>query len=255
MEVHQFPCLNDNYSFLLHDPNSGATAVVDTPEVAPIEAALAERGWTLTHILNTHHHWDHTGGNEELKKRHPGVRVIGPARETKGAIPGLDRAVVEGDVVELGAIEARVLDTPGHTAGHVSYHFPSERKIFVGDTLFAMGCGRLFEGDAETMLASVRKITALPGDTQVYCAHEYTMTNAKFAATVEPENAELARRVRETEAMRAAGIPTVPTTVEKELATNPFCRSDSEGLRRTLGMEGADDVAVFAETRRRKDAF
>ena len=146
MEVHQFPCLNDNYSFLLHDPNSGATAVVDTPEVAPIEAALAERGWTLTHILNTHHHWDHTGGNEELKKRHPGVRVIGPARETKGAIPGLDRAVVEGDVVELGAIEARVLDTPGHTAGHVCYHFPSERKIFVGDTLFAMGCGRLFEG-------------------------------------------------------------------------------------------------------------
>lgn len=254
MEVHQFPCLNDNYSFLLHDPATGATAVVDTPEVAPIEAALKEKGWKLTHVINTHHHWDHTGGNEELKRRH-GCVVVGPKREVKGSIPGVDISVTEGDVVTLGNIRAVVMETPGHTAGHVVYHFPEERKVFVGDTLFAMGCGRLFEGDAATMWNSIQKIMALPKETEVYCAHEYTLTNARFAATVEPENAALVARLAEVEAARAAGIPTVPTTVEKELATNPFCRPTSEGLRRTIGMEGADDVAVFAETRRRKDAF
>ena len=254
MEVYQFPCLQDNYSFLLHDPSTGATAVVDTPEVAPIEAALKEKGWKLTHILNTHHHWDHTGGNAELKTRH-GCEVIGPSGERKGEIPGMDRAVCEGDEVAVGNVVARVLDTPGHTAGHVVYHFPTEKKVFVGDTMFAMGCGRLFEGTADQMWSSIQKITAMPPDTEVFCAHEYTLSNAKFAVSVEPDNEALQARLREVEVNRAKGVPTVPTTVAQELATNPFCRPDSVLLRRTLGLEGADDVAVFAETRRRKDSF
>ena len=254
MEVYQFPCLQDNYSFLLHDPSTGATAVVDTPEVAPIEAALKEKGWKLTHILNTHHHWDHTGGNAELKARH-GCEVIGPRGETKGEIPGADRAVGEGDEVSVGNIVAKVLDTPGHTAGHIVYHFPTERKVFVGDTLFAMGCGRLFEGTASQMWTSVQKITSMPPETSVYCAHEYTLSNAKFAVSVDPHNEDLAARVKEVEAKRAAGVPTVPTTVAKELATNPFCRPHAASLRKTLGMENAEDVAVFAETRKRKDNF
>ena len=254
MEVYQFPCLQDNYSFLLHDPSTGATAVVDTPEVAPIEAALKEKGWKLTHILNTHHHWDHTGGNAELKAMH-GCEVIGPRGETKGEIPGADRAVGEGDEVSVGNIVAKVLDTPGHTAGHIVYHFPTERKVFVGDTLFAMGCGRLFEGTASQMWTSVQKITSMPPETSVYCAHEYTLSNAKFAVSVDPHNEDLAARVKEVEAKRAAGVPTVPTTVANELATNPFCRPHAASLRKTLGMENAEDVAVFAETRKRKDNF
>lgn len=254
MEVYQFPALNDNYCYLLHDPTTGDTAVVDTPEVAPIEEALALKGWKLTHILNTHHHWDHTGGNEELKKRH-GCKVVGPKNE-RDRIPGIDVAVGENDVVKVGAFAARVFDTPGHTSGHVVYHFESERKVFVGDTLFAMGCGRLFEGDAPTMWNSVRKIMTMPGDTEIFCAHEYTQANAKFALSVEPDNVELVSRAAEVDAARAAGVPTVPTTVAKELATNPFCRPHSEGLRATIGMGAdADDAAVFAVTRKRKDNF
>ena len=256
MEVHQFPCRSDNYSFMLHDPATGTTAVVDTPEVAPIEKALKETGWKLTHILNTHWHGDHTGGNEELKKKH-GCVVIGPRSEKKGesAIPGMDRAVGQNDVVEIGGIKCTVLDVPGHTAGHVAYHFGGEEKIFVGDTLFAMGCGRLFEGDAKTMWRSISKIIARPKSTQVYCAHEYTLANGRFAVTVDPTNEALRLRMKEVERMRELGMPTVPTTVEQELATNPFCRPDSKGIRKTLGMAGADDVEVFAEMRRRKDAF
>jgi hydroxyacylglutathione hydrolase len=222
--------------------------------VEPIERALALKGWRLTHILNTHHHWDHTGGNVELKRRNPGCIVIGPKME-RDRIPGIDVAVGENDEVAVGGFIARVYDTPGHTAGHVVYHFESERKVFVGDTLFAMGCGRLFEGDAPTMWNSVQKIMAMPSDTAVYCGHEYTQSNARFALSVEPDNKALAARVVEVDAARAAGVPTVPTTVAIELATNPFCRPHSSDLRRTLGLSGAEDVAVFAETRRRKDTF
>ena len=206
MQVHQFPCLSDNYAFLLHDPATGATAVVDTPEVAPIEAALRETGWKLTHILNTHWHADHTGGNAELKVRH-GCVVVGPRGERKGAdaIPGVDVSVGQDDVVKLGSIEAKVLDVPGHTAGHVAYYFAGDAKAFVGDTLFAMGCGRLFEGDAATMWRSIQKIIALPETTAVYCAHEYTLANARFAVTVDPENAALRARLLETERAREAG--------------------------------------------------
>ena len=256
MQVHQFPCLSDNYAFLLHDPATGATAVVDTPEVAPIEAALRETGWKLTHILNTHWHADHTGGNAELKARH-GCVVVGPRGERKGAdaIPGMDVSVGQDDIVNIGSIEAKVLNVPGHTAGHVAYHFADNSVVFVGDTLFVMGCGRLFEGDAATMWRSIQKIMALPRDTAVYCAHEYTLANARFAVTVDPENDALRARLLETERARDAGMPTVPTTVGRELETNPFCRPASEGIRAALGMAGATDAEVFAETRRRKDAF
>ncbi|MFA7638873.1 MAG: hydroxyacylglutathione hydrolase, partial [Parvibaculum sp.] len=171
LEIHQFPCLNDNYGYLVHEPSTGMTAAIDTPEVAPILAALTEKGWKLTHILNTHHHFDHAGGNTGLKEK-TGCVVIGPKGE-KHKIPGIDRAVGEGDVVELGAARARVIDVPGHTAGHIAYSFDEDRVAFVGDTLFALGCGRLFEGTPAQMWTSLGKLMALPDDTTVYCAHEY----------------------------------------------------------------------------------
>lgn len=253
LEIHQFPCLNDNYGYLVHEPSSGATAAVDTPEVKPILAALKEKGWTLTHILNTHHHFDHAGGNAELKEK-TGCVVIGPKGE-KDLIPGIDRAVGEGDIVELGAARARVIDVPGHTRGHIAYSFDEEHVAFVGDTLFALGCGRLFEGTAQQMWASLGKLMELPDDTVVYCAHEYTQSNARFALTVEPDNAALAIRAKEIDEKRARGEWTVPTTIGLEKKTNPFLRAASPDLRRAIGLEAAADVDVFAETRKRKDNF
>ncbi|MDZ4382460.1 MAG: hydroxyacylglutathione hydrolase [Parvibaculum sp.] len=253
LEIHQFPCLNDNYGYLVHEPSSGATAAIDTPEVKPILAALAEKGWTLTHILNTHHHFDHAGGNAELKAK-TGCTVIGPKGE-KDLIPGIDRAVGEGDIVELGAARARVIDVPGHTRGHIAYSFDEEHLAFVGDTLFALGCGRLFEGTAEQMWTSLGKLMELPDDTVVYCAHEYTQANARFALSVEPDNAALAARAREIGEKRARGEWTVPTTIGLEKKTNPFLRAASPDLRRVLGLQAAPDVDVFAETRKRKDNF
>jgi len=253
LEILQFPCLGDNYGYLVHEPSSGATAAIDTPEAGPILQMLAGKGWTLTHILNTHHHYDHAGGNAELKER-TGCLVIGPKGE-KDLIPGIDRPVGEGDIVELGAARARVLDVPGHTRGHVAYHFADDRVVFVGDTLFALGCGRIFEGTPPQMWASLGKLASLPDDTLVYCAHEYTLSNARFALTVEPHNAALAARAREVENRRARNEATVPTTIGLEKATNPFLRAASPDLRRTLGLDNAADVEVFAETRRRKDNF
>lgn len=251
--VHLFPCLSDNYGLLAHEPSTGATAVIDTPDAKAINAALADRGWTLSEIWNTHHHPDHVGGNLALKERW-GARITGFGPDA-ARLPGLDRAVVEGDAVALGALQATILEVPGHTRGHIAYYLASAATLFVGDTLFALGCGRLFEGTPAQMHASLSKLSALPGDTRVYCAHEYTEANARFAVTVEPDNAELAARVQEIKRLRAAGLPTVPTTLALERATNPFLRSDSRGLRRTLGLEAASDVEVLAETRRRKDAF
>ncbi|MBA4209148.1 MAG: hydroxyacylglutathione hydrolase [Parvibaculum sp.] len=253
LEIHQFPCLNDNYGYLVHEPSSGATAAIDTPEVKPILDALAEKRWTLTHILNTHHHFDHAGGNEELKAK-TGCIVIGPKGEQE-KIPGIDRAVGEGDIVELGAARARVIDVPGHTRGHIAYSFDEEHIAFVGDTLFALGCGRLFEGTPQQMWTSLGKLMALPDDTTVYCAHEYTQSNARFALSVEPQNAALAARAREIDEKRARGEWTVPTTIGLEKATNPFLRAASTDLRHTIGLESASDVEVFAETRKRKDNF
>ncbi len=253
LQIHQFPCLSDNYCFAIHDPESGETAVIDTPEVAPIEAALAEKGWTLTHIFNTHWHPDHAGGNEELKQK-TGCRIIGPRAEAQH-IPSIDDAVGEGDIVTLGGHRARVFDVPGHTAGHIVYWFEDDGVAFVGDTLFTLGCGRVFEGTFEQMWNSLEKLRVLPEATVVYCAHEYTEANAAFALSVEPDNAELVARAKRIKEMRSRGEATVPTTIGEELRTNPFLRPDSADLQRTLGMSGGAPVDVFAETRRRKDSF
>ncbi len=253
LQVHMFPCLSDNYGFLVHDPEADVTAVIDTPDVAPINAALEEKGWRLTHILNTHHHFDHAGGNEALKARW-GATVVGAANDAE-RIPGIDVRVADGDLFEFGSATAQVLEVPGHTSGHIAYYFADDGMAFVGDALFALGCGRLFEGTPEQMWASLKKLMALPDETVVYCAHEYTQSNAAFALTVEPGNADLVARCREIDRLREAGEPTVPTTIALEKATNPFLRPDSPDLRRTLGMMDADPVDVFAETRRRKDSF
>ncbi len=251
--IHMFPCLADNYGYLLHCADTGATAAVDTPDAREIEAQLDSNGWRLTHILNTHHHADHAGGNLELKRR-TGCRIVGP-RADAARIPGIDVAVGEGDVVELGSHRAAVFDTPGHTRGHIVYHFAAARAAFVGDTLFALGCGRLFEGTPAQMWGSLQKILRWPDDTRIYCAHEYTQSNARFALTVEPQNRSLQQRAANVARLRAAGKPTVPSTVGEERATNPFLRAQSADLRATVGLAQAEDVEVFAKTRTLKDAF
>ena len=253
IQVKQIPCLDDNYGFLVHDTATGSTASIDTPEVEPINKALAEQGWKLTHILNTHHHFDHAGGNEALKAQW-GCQVIGAANDAE-RIPGIDRQVVDGEVFELGSASVHVLEVPGHTSGHIAYHFADDKVAFVGDTLFALGCGRMFEGTAEQMWGSLEKLMALPDETLVYCAHEYTQANAAFAITVEPDNQALQARVEEIASLRAQGIPTVPTSIGLERQTNHFVRPDSGNLQQTIDLVGADPVAIFAETRKRKDHF
>ena len=253
IQVKQISCLDDNYGFLVHDTATGATASIDTPEVEPINKALADEGWTLTHTLNTHHHFDHAGGNEALKAQWS-CQVIGAANDAE-RIPGIDRQVVDGEVFELGSASVQVLEVPGHTSGHIAYHFADDKVAFVGDTLFALGCGRMFEGTAEQMWSSLEKLMALPDETLVYCAHEYTQANAAFAITVEPDNQALQARVEEIASLRAQGIPTVPTSIGLERQTNPFVRPDSGNLQQTIDLVGADPVAIFAETRKRKDHF
>jgi hydroxyacylglutathione hydrolase len=251
LEIHQFMCLSDNYGVLIHDPQQRVTAAIDAPEANAVREALKAKGWTLTHILVTHHHADHTQGIEPLKSE-TRCSVIGPKGEA-AKIKGLDRTVGEGDKFSFGGVDVEVLDTPGHTAGHISYVMPSERTAFVGDTLFAMGCGRVIEGNPKMMWASLQKIAALPAGTQVYCGHEYTVANARFALTVEPENEALQARAKEVEKLRAAGKFTLPTRIEEELATNPFLRPQSAAMRKRLGMEKAEDWQVFAEVRERKN--
>jgi len=221
--------------------------------VAQINQALAAKGWRLTHILNTHHHFDHAGGNEELKAQW-NCQVVGAAIDAE-RIPGIDVALADGDTLTLGSKQARIIEVPGHTSGHIAYYFAADEVAFVGDTLFGLGCGRLFEGTPEQMSESLGKIMALPDATTVYCAHEYTEANAAFAVTMEPANPALQQRVKEIQSLRAAGKPTVPTSIGLERATNPFVRSDSAELQAVLNLSGADEVAVFAETRRRKDHF
>jgi hydroxyacylglutathione hydrolase len=255
MNVHLFPALNDNYGFLLRDEASGCVASVDTPDGAAIERALAETGWgKLTLVLNTHHHADHTGGNLELKQRH-GCAVVGPAADAE-RIPGIDTRASDGDALTLGATSFIVMHVPGHTRGHCAYYFPSEGAVFVGDTLFSLGCGRMFEGTKEQFHASLRSLAALPDETKVYCAHEYTASNGRFALSVEPGNAALVARCAEVDALRAKGLPSVPTTIGLEKQTNPFLRTESCELRAAVGL-GADarDVDVFAALRKAKDTF
>ncbi len=253
LEIRQIPVLNDNYVYLAHDGESGATAVVDPAVGGPVVDALEDKGWTLTHILNTHHHGDHTGANLELKARY-GCTIVGPAAD-RDRIPGIDIEVKDGDTYSLGNAPAQVFDVPGHTRGHIAYWFRETGALFCGDTLFAMGCGRLFEGSPEQMWNSLSKLKALPDETRVFCAHEYTEANGRFALTVEPGNAALVERMKDVRRKRAAGMPTVPSTIALEKATNPFFRPDSAGLQAAIGLTGRNVVDVFAETRRRKDVF
>jgi hydroxyacylglutathione hydrolase len=253
LQIVQFPCLSDNYGFLLHDPDAGLTATIDTPDADEIESQLGARGWRLTHILNTHHHDDHAGGNLVLKQRHDCL-VVGPKADAD-RIPGLDVGVGDGFRIVFGEHRLDVYETPGHTRGHIVYYVSDCRAAFVGDTLFAMGCGRLFEGTPEQMWSSLQKILRWPDDTELYCAHEYTLANGRFALTVEPDNAALLERVRTVELARQAGQPTVPTTLRLEKATNPFLRPASASLKSAIGLEGADELSVFARTRFMKDQF
>lgn len=253
LAIHMFPCLSDNYGFLLHDAAAGVTAVIDTPDVKAINAALKEKGWKLTHIFNTHHHADHAGGNEALKAQWQ-CSITGAANDA-ARIPGIDHQVVDGERFAFGTTEVKVFEVPGHTTGHIAYYFESDKVAFVGDTIFALGCGRLFEGSPGQMWNSLQKLMRLPDDTILYCAHEYTQSNAKFALSVEPDNARLVARSKKIDELRARGLPTVPMTLAEEKATNPFLRPDSADLQKTLGLVGAPLVEVFAETRRRKDHF
>ena len=253
LDIKQIPVLSDNYVYLAHCPETGQTAVIDPAVTEPIFAALEETGWTLTHILNTHHHADHTGGNLEIKDR-TNCTIVGP-RADRDRIPGIDVEVGDGDSYSLGNSVATVFDVPGHTRGHIAYWFEGSDALFCGDTLFVMGCGRLFEGTPGQMVHSLSKFDAMPDETRVFCAHEYTQSNGRFALTVEPQNQALQDLMRDVDAKRAKDIPTVPSTLGQERATNPFLRPSSADLQETLGMLGADIVDVFAETRRRKDQF
>lgn len=227
LEVLRIPVLSDNYVWLMHDDTSGETVVVDPAVAEPVLDAAAERGWTITQIWNTHWHADHTGGNAAIKQA-TGCIITGPADEA-AKIPTLDRTVVEGDVVKIGAHLAQVLAVPAHTAGHIAYHLEGEHILFIGDTLFAMGCGRLFEGTAAQMFANMQRLATLPDDTIVYCAHEYTQSNGRFALTAEPENAAIRERMADVDAARARGESTVPTTIGLERATNVFLRARDAG--------------------------
>ena len=253
LQIHQFLCRQDNFGVLIHDDASGETAAIDAPDAAPIRAALAEKGWRLTHIFTTHHHGDHTAGHAELKAE-TGCRILGPRKEA-ASIPGLDDAVAGGETFTFGGQSVEVLDTPGHTLGHVSYHLPQAGVVFVGDTLFSLGCGRLLEGDAEMMWDSLQKLMALPRHTRIYCGHEYTNSNAAFALTIEPGNAALKRRAKEVEDLRAKGELTLPVTLEAELAQNPFLRPDSAEIQQRLGRVGQPLATIFADIRHRKDGF
>ena len=253
LEVVQIPCLSDNYGYLVHDSESKLTASIDSPALDPIEEALRQNGWVLTHIFNTHHHYDHTGANLELKKRWK-CKIIGSDKDSD-RIPGLDEGVNDQDIFSFGNNEVKVFDVSGHTIGHISFYFPGEEKLFCGDALFALGCGRIFEGTPAQMWESLQKLEKLPEDTKVYCAHEYTLANANFAVTVEPQNKVLLDRVQEIKDLRNEGKPTIPSTIGLEKSTNPFLRPMSKDIQANLDMLGAELVDVFAETRRRKDNF
>jgi hydroxyacylglutathione hydrolase len=239
LEIVRIPVLSDNYVWLVHEPVSGETMVVDPAVAPPVLAKADERGWKITQIWNTHWHPDHTGGNAEIKEA-TGCIITGPAAEF-ARIPTLDVQVKEGAIVKLGEVEAHVIDVPAHTAGHIAYHFADEKAAFVGDTLFAMGCGRLFEGTAEQMYSNMRKLEALGDDTAIYCAHEYTLSNGRFALTVEPENSALVERVADVSAMRERGEATVPTSISLERATNPFMRATS--IEELAARRAAKDAA------------
>jgi hydroxyacylglutathione hydrolase len=253
LDVIQIPVLNDNYIYLLHDPASRETAVVDPALASPVLEKLHERDWKLNFIFNTHHHQDHVGGNLELKAQ-TGCRVIGAFKDRQ-RIPGIDETVVEGDRIKLGEVRLQVMETPGHTSGHIVYHVPEDQLLFCGDTLFAMGCGRLFEGTAEQMWQSLKTLRDLPDDTNVYCAHEYTLNNGRFALSVEPGNSDLIQRMLKVETMRKENTPTVPSTIGLEKKTNPFFRADKPSLQTAVDGGRETSLSVFTRLRAMKDKF
>jgi hydroxyacylglutathione hydrolase len=253
LEMHQFICRSDNYGLLVHDHKSGATASIDAPDPVAIELHLKKRGWQLTHIFTTHHHQDHVEGNEALKEQF-GCAIIGPAAEAD-RIPGLKTAVSGGDAFSWAGRDVKVLACPGHTKGHIAYHIPAEYSVFAGDTLFSLGCGRVFEGSMEEMYHSVSQFKALSPSTYVYCGHEYTESNARFTLSVEPMNRMLQQRASVVATLRREGKMTCPTTIGDELKANPFLRTDSPEIRRNLQMESASDLEVFARLREMKNEF
>jgi hydroxyacylglutathione hydrolase len=254
ISVHQYLCLTDNYGALVHDSTTGATACIDAPDAGPTFAALTEHGWNLSDVLITHHHADHIQGVPELKTKFPNLKVWGPAKDA-ARIPSLDHKVEEGDYARVGSLAAKVIETPGHTLGHIAYYLEKDEIAFCGDTLFSLGCGRVFEAPYAVMWSSLVKLAALPGETQLYCGHEYTQANGRFAITIEPSNPILKARIEEVARLRAEGRPTLPTTVTAELAANPFLRVAEPAVQAAVGITGADPAAVFAELRARKDRF
>lgn len=252
LEVHQFPCLSDNYGYLLHDPASGETACIDTPDADAYLREAGHKGWQITQIWNTHWHPDHAGGNAAIKAA-TGCTVIASAAEAERTA-AVDRFVTPGEAVQLGECEALVIDVGGHTLGHIAYHLPGAGLAFVGDSLFALGCGRMFEGTPAQFWSSLSRLKALPAETLLYCAHEYTASNARFAVHADPDNVELAAYAARVAALRAEGKPTVPTTLARELKANPFLRADVAAVQARWGHPG-DAVATFAALRSAKDTF
>jgi hydroxyacylglutathione hydrolase len=253
LQIDHVLCLKDNYVWLLREPESGLVAVVDPSEAAPVKARLDALGWHLTHIFNTHHHWDHTGGNLGLKDA-TGCTIVGP-RADRERIPGIDVALGEGESYRFGEETAQVFDIPGHTRGHIAFWFPDSDALFCGDTLFTLGCGRLFEGSSAQMWTSLSKLRGLPPATRVFCGHEYTQSNARFALAVDPDNSALKSRAARVDAARAKGLPTVPSTLAEERATNPFLRADDPAFAKAQGLDARDPVTVFAAIRTAKDKF
>ena len=252
-ETRLFLCLKDNYGVLLHDPDTGATASIDAPEAAPIEEALKATGWNLTDILVTHHHHDHTAGIVTLKQKY-GCRVVAPAKEAN-KIPEVDRTVHQGEMVSVGNLTAKVIDTPGHTLGHVTYWFAADHLAFVGDTLFSIGCGRVIEGTPEMMWSSLKKLRELPNETEIFCGHEYTAANIKFALTIDADNPVLEARAAQVQQLLAEGAPTIPVTIGDEKLANPFLRADVADLACDVGMAGKPPEQVFAVIREKKNRF
>ena len=251
VELVVVPCLQDNYAFLVHNAETGDTALIDAPDAPPIQAELDARGWTLTDILITHHHWDHIDGLEPLRGE---ARVIG-ARADMHRLPKLDLAVAEGDMIEVCGQSTHIFDVSGHTVGHIAFYMPEAALVFTADSLMAFGCGRLFEGTPSQMWDSMQKLRSLPDDTLVCSGHEYTTANARFAASLDPENPDLILRIKETETARAAGQPTVPSTLTLEKRTNPYLRADLPEFKAVLGMSDASAVDVFTHVRALKDNF
>ena len=256
LHVYQFNCLSDNFGVLIHESQSGKTISIDAPETTKVQDALLHNGWTLNEVWVTHHHADHVQGIPALRALYPDMRVMAPAAEAErigAAIGSIDTVLREGDNIYIGNVCAKIIETPGHTAGHIVYYFEEDNLLLAGDTLFAMGCGRVLETSMPVMWNSLMKLAALPGETEIYCGHEYSLSNARFALSIEPDNTALQARFAEVENLRAAQHPTLPTTLALELVTNPFLRADEPTIQSTLNMSGADPAAVFAELRERKN--